>query len=509
MFTSALAPRSNGSSIVKPTAVGCPQPIEPTPGIKPTQFAARMKMKIVAKNQNVRRIRCGPMMPSRKRYRPSMSDSTQSCRPSGTGLMLRVALWLTAMRSSATIQVTTIELVTGNPNGRAISTAFCDSPCSSAAAAATVAPAPTIHAVTPHRLTLLLHLRITSPTLHRACHRPHPPSAMGRATRAIPTATIPNPARQPGLPAYRPSDHPVMKSITIAIAFDARRAVTTLRTTKNGITTGNVETKTSRNTPAAPAKSARFSDTSADGSGSVVSRSRIVSTSIGVSTVETAGGSASRRSRCAASRSRLWRMALSVTRPRARSVKFAMRNIAASTIPQARLQPIAAASTPRVFVPPPSATLIDPVNVRTMITPNRISHARSMGSSSRPEDRSTHLLSHHVRQLHHLGAVVLGHDGALVVEAQLRRRHELAMSGSWRHHFEDHEPEVEPGPGLRARRSRPDEHDRRTRHSGDQSSVADCPRVDVLDDRQLVPDLQCPDRRTGEQETSDALRAIL
>ena len=32
------------------------------------------------------------------------------------------------MRPSATIQVTTIELVTGKPNGRAISTAFCDRP---------------------------------------------------------------------------------------------------------------------------------------------------------------------------------------------------------------------------------------------------------------------------------------------------------------------------------------------------------------------------------------------
>ena len=33
--------------------IGCPQPIVPTPGIKPTQLANKMKMKMVAKNQKV------------------------------------------------------------------------------------------------------------------------------------------------------------------------------------------------------------------------------------------------------------------------------------------------------------------------------------------------------------------------------------------------------------------------------------------------------------------------
>ena len=54
-----------------------------------------------------------------------------------------------------------MELVIGKPNGRAISTAFCDKPCSSPCAAATVAPAPRINTATPHVPTLVVHLRIT------------------------------------------------------------------------------------------------------------------------------------------------------------------------------------------------------------------------------------------------------------------------------------------------------------------------------------------------------------
>ena len=65
-FRSALAPRKQRLVDVKPSAVWCPQPIVPTPGNQTDQLATRMKMKIVAKNQNVRLTRCGPMMPSRK-----------------------------------------------------------------------------------------------------------------------------------------------------------------------------------------------------------------------------------------------------------------------------------------------------------------------------------------------------------------------------------------------------------------------------------------------------------
>ena len=65
MFKSALPPRSNGRVISKPCSLRMPQPIVPTPGIKPNQFVNRMKMKIVAKNQNVFFTRSRPMMPSR------------------------------------------------------------------------------------------------------------------------------------------------------------------------------------------------------------------------------------------------------------------------------------------------------------------------------------------------------------------------------------------------------------------------------------------------------------
>jgi hypothetical protein len=47
------------------SAVWWPQPSCP-PGIRPIQLAARMKMKIVPKNQNVFSTRCAPMTLSRR-----------------------------------------------------------------------------------------------------------------------------------------------------------------------------------------------------------------------------------------------------------------------------------------------------------------------------------------------------------------------------------------------------------------------------------------------------------
>src|SRR5580765_748119 len=55
-------------------------------------------------------------------------------------------------------------------------------------------------------------------------------------------------------------------------------------------------------------------------------------------------------------------------------------------IPQARLQPSAPMSIARTFSRPASATLSDPVNVRTMISPKSTSETRSIGSSTRLED---------------------------------------------------------------------------------------------------------------------------
>src|SRR5438876_5760182 len=65
-----------------------------------------------------------------------MRNSRKFCGPSGTSFMVRVAIWAKRMRPTATIHMRTMELVIGNPNGRAISTAFCDRPCSSGAAQA-------------------------------------------------------------------------------------------------------------------------------------------------------------------------------------------------------------------------------------------------------------------------------------------------------------------------------------------------------------------------------------
>src|SRR5258708_14852990 len=52
MFKSAFPPRKSGWGTSKPCGVCSPQPIVPIPGISPNQFVKRMKIKIVAKNQN-------------------------------------------------------------------------------------------------------------------------------------------------------------------------------------------------------------------------------------------------------------------------------------------------------------------------------------------------------------------------------------------------------------------------------------------------------------------------
>ena len=57
-------------------------------------------------------------------------------------------------------------------------------------------------------------------------------------------------------------------------------------------------------------------------------------------------------------------------------------------IPQARLQPSAPMSMVRISVRPASATLSEPVKVRTMMSPNRTSDTRSCGSSTRLDEAS-------------------------------------------------------------------------------------------------------------------------
>ena len=65
MFRSALPPRSSGVETSNPCGLGTPQPMVPTPGMSPNQLVNRMKMKTVAKNQNVFFTSSEPMMPSR------------------------------------------------------------------------------------------------------------------------------------------------------------------------------------------------------------------------------------------------------------------------------------------------------------------------------------------------------------------------------------------------------------------------------------------------------------
>ncbi len=67
---------------------------------------------------------------------------------------------------------------------------------------------------------------------------------------------------------------------------------------------------------------------------------------------------------------------------RPRSVIVRTRYITASTRPQARLQPSAAASSERTSARPDSATEIAPTKVSAMNRPNSISETRSTGSST-------------------------------------------------------------------------------------------------------------------------------
>src|SRR6478736_2006944 len=78
------------------------------------------------------------MMPSRKLYKLSTSHSKKFWSPPGTDFMSRVATCAKAIRPRATIQVTTMEFVIEKLAKRAISSAFCDNPCSSLSGGATV-----------------------------------------------------------------------------------------------------------------------------------------------------------------------------------------------------------------------------------------------------------------------------------------------------------------------------------------------------------------------------------
>src|SRR4029450_13437489 len=119
-------------------------------------------------------------------------------------------------------------------------------------------------------------------------------------------------------------------------------------------------------------------------------------------------------------------MARSAAPLRAPSINRLIRNITASTRPQARLQARAPTRISRVSSRPPSATLIELVNVRTMMSPKRISDVRSTGSRRRCV-KGVALLLGDVRKLHSIGGGgTFGDDLSLPVDANPPRWGELS-----------------------------------------------------------------------------------
>ena len=166
----------------------------------------------------------------------------------------------------------------------------------------------------------------------------------------------------------------------MAMALETRRAGPALCMKMNGITTGNVDRNTSRKTPPAPSQSSLRRRARSGGSGSCFNRSRIASSSAGCRMDATTGGNASAMRRCASSGSVALRTARKVRSPRPFSARQPIRYRTPSMMPQARLQPSAPMSIVRTSSRPASATLSEPVKVRTMIRPKSTSETRSIGS---------------------------------------------------------------------------------------------------------------------------------
>ena len=102
--------------------------------------------------------------------------------------------------------------------------------------------------------------------------------------------------------------------------------------------------------------------------------------------------------RCAASG--VWALCTerSVWIPFPRSLSDDIRNMTASTRPQARLHPITPMSIERSSSRPAVAALNVPVNVSAMMTPNRISETRAIGSQHPiPLVRPRSLMCHRAR----------------------------------------------------------------------------------------------------------------
>ena len=175
----------------------------------------------------------------------------------------------------------------------------------------------------------------------------------------------------------RPNAQPVRNNIAMAMALETRKASQAFFMNRNGITTGKVDRNTSRKTPSAPSHSSFSSRARSGGSGPSLRRWRMVSSSSGFRMDETTGGSALAMSRCAFWGSVALRTARKVRRPLPFSARQPIRYRTPSMIPQARLHPSAPMSIVRISSRPASAMLSEPVNVRTMISPNSTSETRS------------------------------------------------------------------------------------------------------------------------------------
>src|ERR1700730_2835677 len=114
MFKSALAGRKSGrvtASRGSGTPALRPKPIVPTPGTKPNQFAARIKINSVPSSEKTLGIMCFPTMPSKVTYRVSTTASNRFWIPLGIRVIFAVDRRAQITTRIVTITVTNIELV--------------------------------------------------------------------------------------------------------------------------------------------------------------------------------------------------------------------------------------------------------------------------------------------------------------------------------------------------------------------------------------------------------------
>ena len=102
-----------------------PQPMVPTPGIEPDPVGGEDEDEDRGEEPErpLHQVRTDDAF-EQPVETLSISHSRKFCAPPGTWVMRRVAICAKTIRPAATIHVTTIEFVIGNPNGLAISTAF-------------------------------------------------------------------------------------------------------------------------------------------------------------------------------------------------------------------------------------------------------------------------------------------------------------------------------------------------------------------------------------------------